>query len=42
MSAFNVWSMLFAAVGAAVAVAAWHGVRSRYVSHVPYKRRSSY
>ena len=39
---FNVWSMLFAAVGAAIAVAAWHGVRSRYVSHVPYKRRSSY
>jgi uncharacterized membrane protein YeaQ/YmgE (transglycosylase-associated protein family) len=42
VSAFNIWSLLFAAVGAGVAVAAWHLIRSKYVSHAPYSRRSSY
>jgi uncharacterized membrane protein YeaQ/YmgE (transglycosylase-associated protein family) len=42
VSAWNVWSMLFAAIGAGVAVAVWHGVRSRYVSHASYTRRRSY
>ena len=42
VSAFNIWSLIFAAVGAAVGLAVWHGVRSRYVSRTPYTRRSSY
>ncbi|MEA2708110.1 MAG: hypothetical protein QOF78_711 [Phycisphaerales bacterium] len=42
VSAFNVWSLLFAAIGAGVAVAVWHGVRARYVSRVTYSRRRSY
>ena len=42
VSALNLWSMLFAAIGAAAALAAWHVVRSRYVSRMPYTRRSSY
>ena len=39
---FNVWSVLWAAAGAAVAVFGWHAVRSRSVSREPYTRRSSY
>ena len=42
VSAWNLWSMFWAAIGASVAVAVWHGVRSRYVSHAPFTRRSSY
>ena len=42
VSSFNIWSLIFAAVGAGVAVAAWHLVRSKYASHAPYSRRSSY
>jgi uncharacterized membrane protein YeaQ/YmgE (transglycosylase-associated protein family) len=42
VSSFNVWSLIFAAVGAGVAAAAWHLVRAKYVSHAPYSRRSSY
>lgn len=42
VSAFNIWSLLFAAVGAGVAVAVWHMIRSKYVSRAPYTRRSSY
>ena len=42
VSAWNLWSILFAAMGAVAGVVAWHAVRSRYVSHAPYTRRSSY
>ena len=42
VTAFNVWSLLWAAIGAAAALGIWHGVRSRYVSRETYTRRSSY
>ena len=42
VSAFNIWSLMFAAVGAGVGTAAWHLIRSKSVSHAPYSRRSSY
>ena len=42
VSGWNVWSMLFAAIGAVVGLVIWHGVRSLYVSRTPYTRRSSY
>lgn len=42
VSAFNVWSMVFAAIGACVALGIWHGVRSRYVSRAPVTHRRSY
>ena len=42
VSAWNPWSLLWAAVGAAAAVTAYHAVRSRYVSREAYSRRSSY
>ena len=42
VSAFNVWSLLFAAIGAGVGVGTWHLIRSKYVSHAPYTRRKSY
>ncbi len=35
-------SLAFAAGGAVVSVIVWHLVRSRYVSHASYTRRSSY
>ena len=42
VSGFNVWSLIWAAVGAVVACVAWHAVRSRFVSHDVGTRRSSY
>ena len=42
VTSFNLWSLMFAAIGAGVAVGAWHMIRSKYVSHAPYSRRSSY
>ena len=42
VSAWNVWSLLTAAVGGAGGVAAFHTVRSRSVSRASYTRRSSY
>ena len=42
VTAWNPWSLLFAAIGAAVGNAAWHGVRSRFISHESYTRRRSY
>ncbi len=42
ISAWNVWSMVFAAVGAIVSLALWHGIRARYVSRATYTRRRSY
>jgi uncharacterized membrane protein YeaQ/YmgE (transglycosylase-associated protein family) len=42
VSAFNLWSLIWAAIGAGAATAIWHQVRSRHVSRTPYSRRSSY
>jgi uncharacterized membrane protein YeaQ/YmgE (transglycosylase-associated protein family) len=42
VSSFNVWSLIFAGVGAGVGVAAWHLIRSKSVSHAPQSRRTSY
>ena len=42
VSAFDPWALLCAAVGAALGLLIWHGVRSRYVSRAAYTRRSSY
>ena len=42
ISAWNIWSVLFAAVGAGAGSAVWHGVRSRYVSRASYTTRRSY
>ena len=42
VSAWSWWSVLFAAVGAAVAVTVWHAVRSRSISHARYVPRRSY
>ena len=36
------WGVMFAAIGAAVAVTAWHVVRSRSISHARYVPRQSY
>jgi len=41
VSPFNIWSLLFAAIGAGVGTATWHLIRSKYVSHAIYSRRSS-
>jgi uncharacterized membrane protein YeaQ/YmgE (transglycosylase-associated protein family) len=42
MSAWNLWSFIWAAVGAAAAVIVWHAIRSRFVSRETQTRRSSY
>ena len=42
VSAFNIWSIIFAAVGASAGAVTWHTIRSKYVSRTPYSRRSSY
>jgi uncharacterized membrane protein YeaQ/YmgE (transglycosylase-associated protein family) len=42
VSAFNIWSLIFAAIGAGVGVATWHLIRSKSISHAPYSRRKSY
>ncbi|HZN69323.1 MAG TPA: hypothetical protein VFB66_28875 [Tepidisphaeraceae bacterium] len=42
VSAWNLWSLIFAAAGAVAGAVAWHGVRSRYISKAPYTHRSSY
>jgi uncharacterized membrane protein YeaQ/YmgE (transglycosylase-associated protein family) len=42
VTAFNVWSLIWAAIGAVVATVVWHAVRSRFVSHDVGTRRSSY
>lgn len=38
----NPWAILFAAIGAAVALALWHGIRSRFVSRGTQSIRRSY
>ena len=42
VTAFNIWSLIWAAVGAVVAITIWHVVRSRFASHDVGTRRSSY
>jgi uncharacterized membrane protein YeaQ/YmgE (transglycosylase-associated protein family) len=42
VSAWNVWALLFAAIGAVAGIVTWHGVRSRYVSRESYTTRKSY
>jgi len=42
VSAWNPWSLLSAAGGAAVAMVIWHAVRSRTISHDTYTSRRSY
>ena len=42
VSAWNLWSIIFAALGAIVAVVTWHLIRSRYVSRGPQSIRRSY
>jgi uncharacterized membrane protein YeaQ/YmgE (transglycosylase-associated protein family) len=42
VSAWNAWSLIFAAIGALAGAATWHAVRSRYISHARYTPRSSY
>jgi uncharacterized membrane protein YeaQ/YmgE (transglycosylase-associated protein family) len=42
VTSFNLWSLMFAAIGAAVGVGTWHLIRSKYISHTPYTRRRSY
>lgn len=42
ISGFNVWSLLWAAVGAVVGSVVWHAVRSRSISHEQYVPRKSY
>ena len=42
VSGFNLWSIMFAAIGAVAGTMTWHLTRSRYVSKAPYTRRSSY
>jgi uncharacterized membrane protein YeaQ/YmgE (transglycosylase-associated protein family) len=42
VSPWNLWSIVFAAVGAAVGAVIWHAVRSRYISKGPQTHRSSY
>ena len=42
VSAWNLWSLIWATVGAVVASTVWHAVRSRFVSHDVGTRRNSY
>ena len=42
VSAWNPWSVLFAAIGAVVGVLSWHLIRSRSISHGRQTIRSSY
>ena len=42
MGAWRPWALLLAALGAVVAAATWHGVRSRSISHDRYTPRRSY
>ncbi len=42
VSAWNLWSIIFAAMGAIAGVITWHLVRSRFVSRAPQTSRRSY
>jgi len=42
VTAWNPWSILFAAIGGVVCVVTWHAVRSRYISRERYVPRRSY
>ena len=42
VTAWDPWSVLFAAVGAVVGAVTWHALRSRTISHSRQTQRSSY
>lgn len=42
VGALNLWGLLWAAIGAVMALAIWHLVRSRFISHASYAPRQSY
>jgi uncharacterized membrane protein YeaQ/YmgE (transglycosylase-associated protein family) len=42
VSPWNLWTLIFASIGAGIGVTIWHTVRSRFVSRESYTRRSSY
>ncbi|HEX8523764.1 MAG TPA: hypothetical protein VF669_16025 [Tepidisphaeraceae bacterium] len=42
VSAWNIWSIFYAALGAIAGAATWHLVRSRYVSRASQSYRRSY
>ena len=42
VTAWNPWSILFAAIGAVVGAVVWHVVRSRFISRERYVPRRSY
>ena len=42
VSAWNLWSIIFAAIGAIAGVVTWHLIRSRYVSRERHTMRRSY
>ena len=42
VSRWNLWSLMFATLGAIAAAVVWHLVRSRFVSHAAYTTRRSY
>jgi uncharacterized membrane protein YeaQ/YmgE (transglycosylase-associated protein family) len=42
VTAWNAWSILFAAIGGVVGAIAWHAVRSRSISRDRYVPRRSY
>lgn len=42
VSAFNVWSIAWAAGGGVAGAVLWHAVRSRFISHDGYTVRRSY
>lgn len=42
LTAWNPWSLMFAAIGSVVGAVIWHAVRSRYVSKARYVPRRSY
>jgi uncharacterized membrane protein YeaQ/YmgE (transglycosylase-associated protein family) len=42
VTAWNPWSLVFAAIGGVAGVVIWHAVRSRYISHERFVPRRSY
>ena len=42
MSAWSVWSFMWACIGAVAGVAVWHLVRSRSITHQKFTARRSY
>jgi len=42
ITSFNIWSLIYAAIGSVVTIVTWHMVRSRFVSREAYTTRRSY